>query len=424
VLWLDASDTALHGLCALGVGLAAAAMAGLAPVVTLGGLWVVYLSLTTAGQAFLGFQWDNLLLEVGFLAIFLVVPCRWLGRGAVRVSPLIVLLLRWLLFRLMLGSGLVKVASGDPAWWPELTALVYHYETTCLPVWIGWYVHHAPLWVHRASCALVLASELIVPFLIFGPRRARRTAFWIFVVQQLGIAATGNYGFFNLLSVVLCLMLLEDDAWPQRWRRPAPPAPGRAVRAWQWGVVAPIGVAIAVVGTVSVGGQADRFLQRFGGGLPLSWPVPVERLVTAVAPFRSVNGYGLFARMTKHRPEIVIEGTRDGRTWLAYEFRWKPGARDRRPRFVAPHQPRLDWQMWFAALGSVRSTPWFVPFLRRLLAGSPTVLALLATNPFPEGPPLAVRAVLYDYRFTTAGPAWWRREPRGMYLPTLAGEGS
>jgi len=414
LLWIAPGDAMLHGLCALGMVLAGLLMAGFIPVGALAGAWAVYLSLTVAGQTFLGFQWDNLLLEVGFLAIILVAPGWRLGRGDVLpVSRFGVFLGRWLVFRLMLGSGLVKLASGDPAWWPDLTALTYHYETTCLPVWIGWYVHRAPLWVHKVSCLLVLVSELIVPFFVFGPPRLRRVAFWVFLLQQLGIAATGNYGFFNLLTVAACLLLLDDDVWPGARRRCE--VATRTARVW-FGVVAmPVGAALLVVTTVILVGQVDRALGRFGSGFDVGWPAPVERLVAAVRPFRSANAYGLFARMTKHRPEIVVEGTADGRTWKPYAFRWKPGALDRRPRFVAPHQPRLDWQMWFAALGTERSTPWFTPFLHRLLTGAPAVLDLLASNPFPDTPPRAVRAVRYTYRYGDEGDAWWRREWSGPY---------
>ena len=425
LLWLGPTDAALHALCAIGAALGLLLVAGLVPTLALAGLWLVYLSLTVAGQDFLGFQWDNLLLEVGFLAVFLVRPCWRLGGGGTVVpSRLVTWLLRWLVARLMLGSGLVKLASGDPAWWPDLTALAYHYETTCLPVWTGWYAHHAPLWVHRGACLLVLASELVVPLFVFGPRRLRIAAFWVFVAQQAGIAATGSYGFFNLLTVVLCLALLDDDAWPARWRparapAPAPRSRARAARLWTWGVGAPVGVAVLVLGLVATLAQADRALRRFGGGLEIAWPAPVAGLAAAAAPFRSVNGYGLFARMTKRRPEIVVEGSDDGVAWRAYAFRWKPGDVDRRPRFVAPHQPRLDWQMWFAALGSARTTPWFAAFLDRLLEGSPPVRALLAAGPFEVAPPRFVRAVVYDYRFTApdGGGDWWRREPLGLYAP-------
>jgi hypothetical protein len=420
LVWLAPGDGILHALCAAGTVLALMLAAGFLPTVALVGLWVIYLSLTVAGQDFLGFQWDNLLLETGLLAIILVPPGLRLGVGRVRApSPFALFLFRWLVFRLMLGSGLVKLASGDPSWWPDLTALTYHYETTCLPVWVGWFVHQAPLWVHRVSCALVLASELVVPFFVFGPRCLRLAAFWIFVAQQAGIALTGNYGFFNVLTVVLCFSLLDDAAWPRRRRRDeAAPLARPPIKAWSFGAVAPLGGVILVLGLVSVVGQLDRALQRFDRGMAIVWPAPILRLAEAADPFRSVNGYGLFARMTKNRPEIVVEGSDDAVTWRPYAFRWKPGDVHARPRFVAPHQPRLDWQMWFAALGNPRTNPWFILFLHRLLEGSPAVVGLLADNPFPNAPPRYVRAVLYDYHFTRRDDpdgAWWKREPLGLY---------
>jgi hypothetical protein len=427
--WIGAGDGALHALCACGTALALVVAAGLAPTAALALLWAIYLSLAVVGQDFFFFQWDNLLLETGLLAVLLLPPTWRIGgrHGTPRPSPFVVFLLRFLLFRLMLGSGLVKVASGDPAWWPELTALTVHYETTPLPTWTSFLAHQAPAWFHRLSCAAMLASELVVPFLVLGPRRLRLIAFAVFVGQQLAIAATGNYAFFNLLTVVLCLPLLDDACWPARWQRERGGVGDglRPARPWTWGVVLPLGAVALALGAMIVTTQLDRFLQRFGVRAGLAWPAPLAELHAALRPFRSVNSYGLFARMTKERPEIVVEGSDDGDTWHAYELRWKPGDPRARPRFVAPHQPRLDWQMWFAALGGLGRTPWFLPLLRRLLEGAPEVRALLAHDPFPERPPRYVRAVLYDYRFTDLATvrregAWWRREPRGVYAPPVS----
>jgi hypothetical protein len=315
-------------------------------------------------------------------------------------------------------SGVVKLAGGDPTW-RDLTALQYHYWTTCLPVWVGWYVHHLPAWVHTGSLLGMYFIELVVPFGIFGPRPVRLAACAALVLLQVLIGATGNYGFFNLLTLTLCVTLLDDQAL-RRFVPPtlaarvtgtaaAPPAP------WTRGPA----VALALLYlSVSLSVMAARFLG------PERVPAAALDLIRLVAPLRSVNGYGLFARMTTTRPEIVVEGSSDGRTWLAYEFRWKPGDPARRPRFVEPHMPRLDWQMWFAALGSFRGTPWFLPFLRRLQEGAPAVLALLDRNPFPAEPPQYVRAVLYDYRFAdpethARDGTWWRRERRGLWAPVI-----
>ncbi|HYV31348.1 MAG TPA: lipase maturation factor family protein [Candidatus Binatia bacterium] len=424
--WFSTSDSFLNAQCAAGVGLSLLVIAGVAPAPCLFLLWVIYLSLTTVGHVFLEFQWDSLLLETGLLAVF-VAPLRlWpkLKREAAP-STLGLWLLRWLLFRLMFASGYLKLASGDPTW-RNLTALEFHYETQPLPTWLGWYAHQLPEWVQQASCAAMFGVELIVPFFIFLPR-ARLMACGLFVLLQLGIALTGNYTFFNLLSVVLCVPLLDDAAlarfFPQFLQQRASEAQawsratsrGLARRARR-GIVAVVAVAVLSISLMEMGGV-------FAARVP--WPSPMINLFRWAAPLRSVNSYGLFRVMTTWRPEIIIEGSRDGMTWQAYEFRDKPGDLKRRPGFVAPHQPRLDWQMWFAALGSYRDNPWFVNCCVRLLQGSPEVLALLEHNPFPDAPPKYIRALLYEYHFTTladrrADSAWWRREFKGLYCPPFS----
>ena len=440
--WIGASDTALAAQCAAGTALGVLVAAGLAPGPCLALAWALYLSLATAGQDFFGFQWDSLLLEAGLLAVALA-PWRWVSRPArdPAPSPVVVWLLRWLLFRLMFESGCVKLASGDPSW-RSLTALTVHYQTQPLPTWIGWYAHQLPAWCQRASCAGVFAVELGAPWLIFTPRRSRLIGAAALAGLQVLILLTGNYAFFNVLTLALCLLLLDDAALaalrPGRGRRrrdaadtpestarttgapaatatfpvdePAPatrPAPAaRGARLARWSlaaVVVPVSLT-QVMGTV---------------GWTPAWIRPAETLGAWLAPFRSINPYGLFAVMTTTRREIEIEGSDDGVTWRAYGFPYKPGDPARRPAFVAPYQPRLDWQMWFAALES--PPPWFEAFCARLLEGSPEVLGLLATNPFPEHPPRFVRAELYEYRFTTwaerrATGDWWVRTPVGEYL--------
>jgi hypothetical protein len=233
------------------------------------------------------------------------------------------------------------------------------------------------------------------------------------VFLQVVIAATGNYAFFNLLAIALCVLLLDDEAFPPRWRR-RPPAALPQRRRWPRVIVA---LAAAVILLVS-GAQTIAMLFR-----PRSFPAPVIAVARSIAPFQIVNTYGLFAVMTTSRPEISVEGSDDGQTWRPYVFRWKPGDPARRPRFVAPHQPRLDWQMWFAALGECRNSPWLYGLFQRLLEGSPPVLGLLAEDPFPERPPRYVRALVYDYRFTSPEERartgrWWRRgEPRPFCPP-------
>lgn len=331
-------------------------------------------------------------------------------------APAAVLLLRLLLFRLMLGSGLAKLLSGDPSWW-GLTALRVHYETQPLPTWIGWSAHQLPSGIQTACCAATLAIETLVPFLVFGPRRLRLWAFFPLAGLQVLIALTGNYAFFNLLALALCLLLLDDRALPTRLQAALGAGPA-TLKPWPPALLAPVAALLVFVSSVQMLGSA---------GLRLRWPGPASAVVELAGRIGLGNPYGLFAVMTTSRPEIVVEGSRDGSTWRPYAFRWKPGDVRRRPRFVAPHQPRLDWQMWFAALSTCGDDPWFLRFLDALLQGTPEVLSLLESNPFPDAPPHFVRAVVYDYRFTDLVTlrhegAWWRRQEAGPYCPVLARE--
>lgn len=325
----------------------------------------------------------------------------------------------------MFLSGVVKLTSGDETW-RNLTALTYHYETQPLSNWIAWYAHQLPLWAQKASCALMFVIELGAPFLVFMPRRLRMGGAAALALLQVFILVTGNYTFFNWLTLALCLLLLDDFTLTKLLPRklavfygqpptPAATPPGGWQR-WRWVAIAPLAVVIVSISVV-------QLWRPFG--LPPSWMSPVTKVYQWLSPFRSINSYGLFAVMTKERPEIIVEGSNDGQEWKAYEFPHKPGDLQRRPSFVAPHQPRLDWQLWFAALGNVRQNPWFVNFCVRLLQGSPEVLALLEKNPFAGQPPKYIRARLYDYQFTSLEErrrtgAWWKRELKGEYLPSIS----
>ena len=491
--WFNGSDGFLHLQCAAGVALSLLLIAGVAPVLDLLFLWAIYLSLSTVCRDFLSFQWDILLLETGFLAIFLA-PRQWLPKLSRETMPSITVLwlCRWLLFRLMFMSGAVKLLSRDPAWW-NLTALAVHYETQPLPTWIGWYAHQLPFWFQRTCCALMFITELAAPFLIFCGRRARQIACGAFVLFMLLISLTGNYCFFNLLTMALCLLLLDDafllrllpssaaafvrrllippvasGSQPHEASRPEEVPASVEFPSWEAsttflsriGTMNQIGTPLPPLSPQ--GGERVAEGRERGGswrGLGVSsrkgfraigvaalaaivlalsgletvarlfrlenLPRPALQLLRLASPLRTVNSYGLFAVMTTTRPEIVVEGSNDGVTWLPYEFKWKPGELKRRPAFVAPHQPRLDWQMWFAALSDYRREPWFMNFLVRLLQGSPEVLALLQKNPFPDPPPRSVRAVLYEYRFTDvatrrATGEWWQRERKGLYCPEIS----
>jgi len=411
--WISASDTTLRLLCGGGVALSLLLILGVVPGLVLPLLWLFYLSLSVVGQDFLSYQWDTLLLESGFLAIFLA-PWVWLERPRNLTDPprVVVWLFLWLLFRLMVGSGVVKLASGDPTW-RNLTALSFHFETQPIPTPIAWYADHLPGWFLRFSTALVFAIEIGAPYLIPAPRRLRVVAFVLLAGLQLLIALSGNYAFFNLLSAALCLFLLDDVAL------------GSWTRLGVSDTVAPrpqqlIGIVAAVV-TVPLS------VTVFAGSLGISLPTAplVNPVLDTVSSFRSVNAYGLFAVMTTTRPEIVVEGSDDGTTWAEYEFKYKADDVHRRPPWVAPRQPRVDWQMWFAALSRFDEERWFQNFCVRLLENDADVLNLIERNPFQGRAPKYLRAVLYQYRFSDWSTAqrdgvWWTRERLRDYSPVLA----
>lgn len=400
LLWLSPTDTAVAIMTWGGAALSVALLFNIATRLCLPALWLLYLALYYGGQHFMSYQWDLFLLETGFLAIFLP-----------RHPRLGVWLIRWLMFRFMFLSGAVKLLSGDPVW-ADLTALEYHYQTQPLPTILAWYAQQLPAWFHKASVAAVFFIELVVPFLIFLPRRIRFFAAWNFIILELLILLTGNYNFFNLLTIFLCLLLFDDHAvrWllPRRWRELSH---DRAAGAGRFVAATVAGMLLTL--------SALQLWSVFG-----RVPDTVLSVVRWTAPPHVVNTYGLFAVMTTRRPEIEVQGSEDGETWKAYGFRYKPGPLDRAPRWTTPHQPRLDWQMWFAALGNYRRNPWFTNFMVALGEGSEDVLALLGHNPFPDRPPRYLRAVLYNYRFTdhttrAATGNWWSREMDAMYFPVI-----
>jgi hypothetical protein len=325
----------------------------------------------------------------------------------------VVWLFRLLLFRLMFFSGVVKLSSGDPMW-RNLTALSYHYRTQPLPTPLAWYADQLPLWFQRISTAVTLGIEIVVPFLLLLPRRARMLAAACFIGLQSLILLTGNYAFFNWLTIALCILLLDDQflrrGWMARLRFGTAKEAGRI---WK-----PI---LAVLTVLIVLLNAGRFSHLFFGDAPR----PLEDLLQVTEPLGIVNSYGLFAVMTTTRPEIVIQGSNDGNKWVDYAFRYKPGDLRRALPLVAPYQPRLDWQMWFAALGSYQGNHWFINLMVRLLQGSPEVTGLLERTPFGRTPPKYVRALLYEYRFTTfaerrATGDVWKRELQGPYFPVIS----
>ena len=395
--WLNSSDAFLRAIVWAGIVLAVLLLAGLVPLPAAIGLFVLYLSIDTIGQAFYSFQWDALLLEVGFAAI-LVAPLGFRPSYSTPPSRIAVWVFRLLIFRLMLESGAVKLLSGDPSW-RRLTALSYHYETQPLPTPMAWYAHQLPSILQKISVVGVFAAELIVPVLFLTTRRLRTIAACITIAFQLMIAFTGNYTFFNLLTILLCVFLFdvkrtERAPWNARF----------------------IGVALIVVGFL-------QLITMFG--IPRNLPEPFASVDFRAETFHIVNHYGLFAVMTTSRLEIVIEGSDDGKQWKPYEFKYKPGGVFRKLPWAAPYQPRLDWQMWFAALSNYQNNPWFQGLVLRLLEGAPDVTALFASNPFPDKPPRFIRALAYDYHFSdwttrrNAG-AVWTRTPAGEYFPVVS----
>jgi hypothetical protein len=405
VFWWNASDTAIQAVCWGGAGLALLLTLNIHPRVSLALLYVLYLSLLNAGQTFMTYQWDTFLLEAGFVALLM---SFWTRSG--------IWLLRWLLFRFLFMSGVVKLLSGDPNWW-NLSALSYHFLTQPLPTPLAWYAAQLPSAVLRFATGATFVVELLLPFLIFSPRRLRCVAAGGILLLQCSIALTGNYNWFNLQTMLLCLVLFDDAALrrilPSRLARllSAPTraaAPRTAVR-----------VAVGALALLSVCCSLVEMQERFGGS-----PPAVARFIDGlVGPLHITSPYGLFSVMTTQRDEIVVEGSNDGITWREYQFRYKPGDLTRRPRWNIPHQPRLDWQMWFAALDDPQHLRWFWLFLERLLENEPSVTALLASNPFPDKPPRFVRAQFYDYSYAGAADkargVWWERRLLGLYFPAV-----
>src|SRR6266496_3243758 len=379
--WFNSSNAFLHFLCGGGVVISLLLIFGIAPALSLVALFAFYLSLTIAGQIFLSFQWDVLLLETGFLSIFFA-PWRlwprdliWWGSPtpatAVPVSRAGLFLLKLLLFKLMLMSGVVKLTSGDDSWgwvnhsfhWSALTALDYHYWSQPLPTVFAWWADKSPEWFKHFSVAFCLVVEIIVPFFIWAPRRPRLIAAGLMIFLQIVIAVTGNYCFFNLLTIALCLLLIDDSVAASLCRGVLlHRVPDTATQRRGYNCALPLQdrlCSYAAIAVVIVTLPINAWLIFSAVKPHVEWPRPLIAIYGRLEPFRIVNGYGLFRVMTKERGEIVIEGSADGIDWLPYEFKWKPGDVMRAPGWCAPHQPRLDWQMWFAALGSYRENPWF-----------------------------------------------------------------
>jgi hypothetical protein len=381
LFWIDHGDATLLAAAYTGCFFAVLLLLGFHPLLSSMLLFALYLSLYRVGQEFFNFQWDYLLLEAGFLAIFLTAgPNR-----------LLVFLFHWLLFRLRFLSGLSKVLSGDPTW-RELTTLEYYFETQPLPHIGSWYAHHLPEALLRAGTGLTLVIELLVPFFIFLPRPFRIFAALSTILLQLVIIATSNHNFINLLTIALCLFLLDDRAIKgivPEWLS------GRLTPA-RWNLLrrSPL-ILLAGVLLASSTINAYLFIADRRDELSLHSPLNWARA------WGLGNVYHVFPSMQTERQELMIEGSHDGRNWTRYRFRYKPNTTTDRPRFIVPLHPRLDWMMWFVPAQNPAMRPWFERFMWRLSENSPAVTGLLATNPFADAPPRYLRVLAYRYRFTT-----------------------
>ncbi len=453
VLWLDSDDHALMLLVWAGLLASLLVIANVAPRISLAVCFVCFLSFIAVSQDFGQYQSDGMLLEAGFLSLFVAPGGWWPGWGskslAVRAAWWLLL---WEWFRIYFESGAVKLLSGDRTW-RNLTAMYQYYQNGPLPTWIGWYLQHLPNWFHKATAFATLAMELVLVWMAFLPRRWKIACCCIVTAWQAVVIATANYAFLNYLVLVLAFLLLDDQALerfvPRRWRSgldsdagrerslcdaglAATPvsAPEQAVESRQKtepSVAAKVLKRVSAIGVVVSAillpwiayATTAKMVLMFWQGAPL-WAAPIE----ALEPFRIANQYGLFAVMTPHRYEIEFQGSDDGINWKPYTFRFKPQDVQERPGIYAPYQPRFDWNLWFASLTSWQNAP-IVPLTEeRLLIGDKDVLSLFRNDPFPELPPRQVRAVLWQYWFSTPEEkrtegVWWTRKLLGTCAPTL-----
>ena len=444
LFWFDASDGVMRAWCGVGIACGGLLALGFAPLWLTALCGAVYLSFVNVGDVFFGYQWDALLLETAAFSLFYAPPTLRPWSGTPRPPTRAALwALRLLLFRFMFSSGAVKLLSGDEAW-RDLTALTYHYWTQPLPTRFGWYAQQLPLGFQKWSCVGMFAVELGAAWLVFLGRWGRRLFAVATAGLMVGIAATGNYGFFEPLTVVLCLPVLADDppwppfkesfaafrqqlrAFPRLSSFPAFATAGRALAAVAVACYAMLALTFAAfeLSHSPIGPPWLRRTQQSFEATVEGWR-PVRSAVETLELFRVANTYGLFRVMTQSRPSLEIQGSDDLAHWKSYAFRWKENDDlAQPPLFCEPHMPRLDWQMWFEALAR-RPSPWFRLLLQRLLEGEPAVLALLAENPFPDRPPRFVRAVKFDYEFTTAAERretgrWWKRRETAIFHPPVS----
>jgi hypothetical protein len=460
LLWLSSGSHMLVSLCWIGLAASVLVALNVWPRGMLLICLVCFISFVSGASEFSGYQSDGMLLEAGFLSLFFAPPGFRPGLG--RAHPPMrasLFLLLWEWFRIYFESGVAKIASGDPEW-RHFTAMDEYYQNGPLPTWIGWYVQHFPHGFHAATAFGTLALELVVVWTLFLPRRWRIVLFMVVTPWQIGIILTANYTFLNYLVLVLGFLLLDDGFLvrfiPRRWKgrfraevSPAPPTEADKPAFDAQSILRPAAPDASGASGMETGGARswrESLRQQFARlrlsltAVMLAWifyastaglvwmvspgfPLPASP-VAALQPFRIADRYGLFAMMTRGRYEIEFQGSADGQNWVTYPFRYKPQDPSKPPGIYAPYQPRFDWNLWFASLGGWRANPIVPRTEERLLSGEPDVLALFTANPFPSEPPRQVRAVVWQYWFTSgdekrAQGLWWRRQLLGLYAPTL-----
>jgi hypothetical protein len=430
VLWFSSGSGMLGALCWIGMVASILLFLNLWPRGMLAICFVLFLSFVSAAQDFSSYQSDGMLLEAGFISLFFshrrVRPGLGANHPPIRAS---LFLLQWEWFRIYFESGVVKLLSGDPQW-RNFTAMDEYYQNGPLPTWIGWYAQHLPHWFHAGTVYATLAMELGIVWMLFLPRRWRIVCFFIVTPWQIGVILTANYAFLNYLVLCMGILLLDDGflsylspgKLKNRFQMPADCGtrtdasarswPEALRRSWK---VAGLAVSAMMLTWIAYATTAEMMLLR----------VPLPRMpIIALEPFRIANQYGLFAVMTRGRYEIEFQGSLDGQNWIAYPFRYKPQALNEAPRIYAPYQPRFDWNLWFASLGSWREYSLVPSTELKLLSNDKEVLKLFAGNPFSQQPPQQIRALLWQYWFTSMAEKrstgmWWRRELLGLYAPTI-----
>jgi hypothetical protein len=414
LFWFGISDNELSIFAWIGLGLSLVVLAGYANAVLMSILWMMYMSIVHIGQIWYGYGWEIQLLETGFLSIFL---CPLLdSRPFPKCRPpiLVIWLFRWLGFRVMIGAGLIKL-RGDPCW-RDLTCLYYHYETQPIPNPISRYLQFSPHWLLKFQAAWNHFVELVVPWFSFGPRTARHVAGVLLVTFQIFLIISGNLSFLNYLTIIPFLACFDDTFL----RRILPISLVRcAERAAQKSHPSRVNNTIAIALSILIVVLSVAPVLNLVSGRQI--------MNTSFNRLDLVNTYGAFGSVGRERDEIIFEGTDSlfitGAQWKVYEFKAKPSDPNRRPPFIAPYQPRIDWQIWFAAMASPREYPWTLHFIWKLLHNDPDTLSLLANNPFPDKPPHFVRARLYRYRFAPLGEkGWWRRELIDEWLPPFSAD--